>query len=131
MRSAGCTECDYSALAACSAILGYAPLSRAHCCFFCWTSDAGLLTDSIALQTLHFLMLRIARFVYADHNAVTVRRLMSTHSGEPSQRMPAQHHRRASRLASCVHSLSATAGPEEIPRPTISYFKLTACVDYL
>lgn len=45
----------------------YAPLSRAHCCFFCWTSDAGLLTDSIAPQySLHFLMPRIAhtlRFV--------------------------------------------------------------------
>lgn len=39
----------------------YAPLSRAHCCFFCWTSDAGLLTDSIAPRySLHFLMPRIA-----------------------------------------------------------------------
>lgn len=45
----------------------YAPLSRAHCCFFCWTNDAGLLTDSIAPHySLHFLMPRIAhtlRFV--------------------------------------------------------------------
>lgn len=62
----------------------YAPLSRAHCCFFCWTSDAGLLTDSIAPHySLHFLMPRIAhtlRFVLpqlAGRSAVTVHQLMS------------------------------------------------------
>lgn len=92
----------------------YAPLSRAHCCFFCWTNDAGLLTDSIAQQySLHFLMPRIAhtlRFFQPQRSygapanecyGVLFKNVRSR------SRIAAE---RASRFASRVHSLSTAAG---------------------
>lgn len=81
----------------------YAPLSRAHCCFFSWTNDAGLLTVSIAPHyTLHFLTPRAAH-VASSTSAVTARRLMSAQECSLKTTARASAVARLASFRACTH----------------------------
>lgn len=106
----------------------YAPLSRAHCCFFCWTNDAGLLTDSIAPQySLHFLMPRIAhtlRFVLPErsYDAPVIECFLKT----DARALPASA--RLGSLRACTHCprlLDPHYRHDSITKQIV-FFKLTA-----